>query len=349
MALRFLYLAFCAMLQLLIGRRGGLAREAEIVILRHELAVLRRTASRPRLDWADRAFLAALARLLAPVRRGRLIVTPATLMRWHREIARRRWHAPCRRRGRPAIDAQARELIVRLARENPRWGYQRIVGELAKVGIAVSTTTVRRTLARSGFTPAPRRDGPTWREFLHAQVGGVLACDFFCVDTILLRRVYVLFFIELTTRRIHVAGVTRSPHGAWVTQQARNLAISGVLEPFSLLIRDRDAKFTGAFDNVLASEGIRTILTPVRTPIANAYAERFVRTIRHECLDWTLIRSEHHLAHVIHEYVAHYNRERPHRGLGLKPPDPPSQLVAGPIERRDRLGGLIHHYERTAA
>jgi hypothetical protein len=167
-------------------------------------------------------------------------------MRWHREIARRRWHAPCRRRGRPAIDAQARELIVRLARENPRWGYQRIVGELAKVGIAVSTTTVRRTLARSGFTPAPRRDGPTWREFLHALAGGVLACDFFCVDTILLRRVYVLFFIELTTRRIHVARVTRSPHGAWVTQQARNLAISGVLEPFSLLIRDRDAKFTGA-------------------------------------------------------------------------------------------------------
>jgi putative transposase len=250
---------------------------------------------------------------------------------------------------RPTSDRRADALIVRLARENPRWGYQRIVGELAKVGIALSTTTVRRTLARSGLTPAPRRDGPTWREFLHAQAGGVLACDFFCVDTVLLRRVYVLFFIELTTRRIHVAGVTRSPHGAWVTTAGAEPAISGVIEPFSLLIRDRDAKFTGAFDTVLASEGIRTILTPVRTPVANAYAERFVRTIRYECLDWILIRSEHHLAHVIHEYVARYNRERPHRALGLKPPDSPPQFVAGPIERRDRLGGLIHHYERTAA
>ena len=213
----------------------------------------------------------------------------------------------------------------------------------------VSATTVRRTLARSGLEPAPRRDGPTWREFLRAQAGGVLACDFFCVDTILLRRVYVLFFIEVATRRVHLAGVTRNPNGSWVTQQARNLAMSGQLERFSLLIRDRDSKFTDAFDTVFASEGIRTILTPVRTPVANAYAERFVRTIRRECLDWILIRNEHHLAHVVREYLEHYNRERPHRALGLRPPDPPPQLAAGPIQRLDRLGGLIHHYERTAA
>jgi putative transposase len=349
MALRFLYLAFCAMLRLLVRRRDDVAREAEIAILRHELVVLRRTAGRARLDWADRAVISGLAKLLARDRRDRLIVMPATLLRWHRDLARRRWHHPCRRLGRPPIEADTRELIVRLARENPRWGYQRIVGELVKVGIAVSGATVRRTLARNGLEPAPRRDGPTWREFLRAQADGVLACDFFCVDTILLRRVYVLFFIEVATRRVHLAGLTRTPNGPWVTQEARNLATDGVLERFSLLIRDRDSKFTDAFDRVFASEGIRTILTPVRTPVANAYAERFVRTIRRECLDWILIRSERHLAYVIREYLEHYNRERPHRGLGLRPPDPPPRLVAGPIERRNRLGGPIHHYERTAA
>jgi transposase InsO family protein len=218
-----------------------------------------------------------------------------------------------------------------------------------KVGIVVSATTVRRTLERSGLGPAPRRDGPTWREFLRAQTDGVLACDFFCVDTIRLRRVYVLFFIELATRRVHLAGVTCNPNGSWVTQQARNLATDDLLERFSLLIRDRDSKFTDAFDTVFASEGTRTILTPVRTPVANAYAERFVRTIRRECLDWILIRNERHLAHLVREYLEHYNCERPHRGLGLQAPDPPPQSGAGLIQRLDRLGGLIHHYERTAA
>ncbi len=160
---------------------------------------------------------------------------------------------------------------------------------------------------------------------------------------------YVLFFIELATRRVHIAGVTPQPARRLVTQQARNLAISGVLEPFSLLVRDRDSKFTRAFNTVFASEGIRTILTPIRTPVANAYAERFVRTIRRECLDWILIRNEHHLRRVVDEYAAHYNHEPPHRGLGLKPPDPPPRLAVGAIERHDRLGGLIHHYERTTA
>jgi transposase InsO family protein len=256
-----------------------------------------------------------------------------------------------RRPGRPNVESETRELILRLARENPHWGYQRIVGELRKVGVVVCATTVRRTLARVGLRPAPRRCGPTWREFLRAQAGGMLACDFFCVDTIRLPRVYVLFFIELSTRRVHLAGVNRSPNGSWVAQQARNLAMSGQLERFTALIRDRDSKFTDAFDSVFASEGIRTILTPVRTPVANAYAERFVRTIRRECLDWILIRNERHLARIVAEYLEHYNRERPHRALGLRPPDlpPPQEVGASPIQRRDRLGGLIHHYERTAA
>ncbi len=159
-------------------------------------------------------------------------------------------------------------LILRLARENPRWGYQRISGELAKLSISGSAASVRRVLLRAGMTPAPRRGGPTWREFLDAQADGILACDFFCVDTILLRRVYVLFFIEIQTRRVHLAGVTRSPNGAWVTQQARNLAIGGVLERCSFLIRDRDTKFTRAFDTVCQSEGMRVIRTPLRTPVA---------------------------------------------------------------------------------
>ncbi len=256
MALRFLYLALVAMLRLLVRRRSDLDRDAEIVILRHELAVLRRTTPRPRprLAWSDRALLAALARLLPADRRIGLLVTPATLLRWHRDLARRRWRHPQDGPGRPPVGADTRGLIVRLARENPRWGYPRISGELAKVGIVVSTSTVRRVLRAARLQPAPRRVGPTWRAFLAAQTPGVLACDFFCVDTILLRRLDVLFFIEHESRRVHLAGITTNPTGTWVAQQARNLAISDPLERFRFLTRDRDAKFTNAFDTILTSD-----------------------------------------------------------------------------------------------
>jgi putative transposase len=233
--------------------------------------------------------------------------------------------------------------------ENPRWGYPRIAGELAKLGISVAPSTVRRVLLRAGLNPAPRRDGPTWRQFLHAQATGILACDFFCVETILLRRIYVLFFIEVGTRRVHLAGSTANPTGAWVAQQARNLALEATLIPFRFLIRDRDSKFTAAFDTVFASEGIQIIQTPIRTPVANAYAERFVRTVRTECFDWLLIRNECHLQRVLREYLEHYNHERPHRGLRLQAPDPPPTSGTGPVERHDRLGGLIHEYHRLAA
>jgi hypothetical protein len=157
-------------------------------------------------------------------------VSPATLLRWHRDLARKRWCHPHRYPGRPPTAAATRDLILRLARENPRWGYQRITGELAKLAITVSPSTVRRIMISAGSKPAPRRDGPTWREFLHAQAAGILACDFFCVDTILLRRVYVLFFIELETRRVHLAGITENPTSSWVAQQARNLAVAGMLD-----------------------------------------------------------------------------------------------------------------------
>ena len=349
MALRFLYLAVAAMLRLLGRRRGELARDAEIAILRHELAVLRRTTRRPRLAWSDRAIFAALARLLPADRQVGLIVSPATLLRWHRSLARRRWRQPHRDPGRPRVAADTRDLIVRPARENPRWGYPQISGELAKLNINASASTVRRVLRAARLEPAPRREGPTWRQFLAAQAPGVLACDFFCVDTILLRRLYILLFIEHQTRRVHLAGITTNPSAAWVTQQARNLAMSGLLERFRFLIRDRDAKFTTAFDTIFTSETIRVILTPIRTPVANAYAERAVRTIRRDCLDWILVRNHSHLRRVLIDYPEHYNQERPHRGIALRPPDPPPRPEAGRIERRDRLGGLIHEYHRAAA
>jgi putative transposase len=177
----------------------------------------------------------------------------------------------------------------------------------------------------------------------------VLACAFFCIDTILLRRLHVLFFIDHRTRRVHLAGITTNPTGAWVAQQARNLAISGILDHVSVLIRDRDAKFTGVFDEIFAIEGVRVVLTPVRTPVANADAERLVRTIRHECLDWILIHHERHLRRILIGYLEHHHQERPHRGLALQPPDPPPRSETGPTERRNRRGGLIHDYHRAAA
>jgi putative transposase len=238
MAFRFVYLVFCATLRLSAFRRGGLEREAELLVLRHEVAILRRGPARPQLCWSDRAFFSALARLLEPKRRAGLIMTPATLVRWHRDIARKRWRHPRRSPGRPPIATETRNLILRLARENPRWGYPRSVGELVKLAISVSPSSVRRVLHCAGLKPAPRRDRPTWREFLHSQTAGILACDFFCVDTVLLRRIYVLFFSELETRRVHLAGSTQNPTGSWVAQQARNLALAGTLDRVRLLIGD---------------------------------------------------------------------------------------------------------------
>jgi transposase InsO family protein len=278
-------------------------------------------------------------------------VTPQTLLRWHRELVRRRWTQPQRTGGRPPVERRVRELVLRLARENPRWGYPRIAGELLKLEVRISPSTVRRLLLAAGLTPAPRRSGPSWREFLRQQAASVLACDFFTVETISLRRYYVLFFIELESRRAHLAGCTTNPTGAWVTQQARNLSFTGLLERTRFLIHDRDSKFTAAFEEVFRSEGIKTIQTPIRAPQANAYAERFVRTVRAECLDWLLILGRRHLEHVLWCYVTHYNAERPHRSLALVPPEAGNTAVRpanARIERNDLLGGLIHEYRAAA-
>ena len=241
---------------------------------------------------------------------------------------------------------------MRLARENPRWGYLRISGECAKLGVKVSGTSVRNILGRHGLGPAPRRSGPTWTEFLRSQAAGVLACDFFMVETVGLTRLYVLFFIELERRLVWLGGVTAHPTSEWTTQQARNLAMSLAERAtrITLLVRDRDAKFVASFDTVFAADSVRVVKTPVRAPRANAYAERWVRSVRAECLDWILIWNRRHLERVLSASVDHYNRARPHRGIDLEIPAAPDKTPprTGPIERTDVLGGLIHEYQRAA-
>jgi putative transposase len=359
MALSFLYLAFLRILELL--RLQGADRDdltIEVVVLRHEVAVLRRQIKRPVLHPADRALLAGLSRLMSKVGRGRFIVQPETLLRWHRDLLRRRWTYPqARRSGRPALPQGTVRLVLRLASENPTWGYRRIHGELAIIGVDLAPSSVWAILHRHGVDPSPRRSGPTWSEFLHAQAKTMLACDFFHVDTVLLRRLYVLFFIELDTRRVHLSGITAHPVGDWVTQQARNLTfvLADEARPTRFLIRDRDTKFSATFDEVFQAEGIRIIRTPVRSPRANAFAERFVETVRRECLDRMLIFGRRHLEQVLGQYLVHYNGHRPHRSLGQRAPltMANSQLcITDPdparLRRSDVLGGLVHEYRLVA-
>lgn len=351
------YLALRRVLALVVLRcRSREFKDLEIVVLRHELEILRRQTRRPRLRPADRVFLAAAGRVLPRCRWGSLFVTPGTLMHWNRELVARRWTYSHRSVGRPPIAREIRELVLRLARENPSWGYQRIVGEVAGLGFSVSATTVRELIRAAGLGPAGERAPLSWRKFVRAQAASLIACDFFTVDTVRSTRLYVLFFIELSSRRVHLAGCTRNPNGAWVAQQARQLSWSLAERgsPLRFLIRDRDTKFNGAFDEVFRSEGIRIIKTPVRAPKANAYAERFVGTVRRECIDWVLIVNRRQLERVLRVYVDHYNSHRPHRSLGLVPPQPrptgqPSGLPdLAHLRRRDRLGGLIHEYSAAA-
>jgi transposase InsO family protein len=246
-----------------------------------------------------------------------------------------------------------RELVLRFATENPGGGYRRIHGELTGLGHRVAPSTVWRILKRAGLDPAPRRCGPTWREFLNAQAAAIVACDFFTIDTVFLRRLYVLFFLELGTRRVHLAGITAHPTASWVTQQARNLLmdLGDRVKQLRFLIRDRDAKFVTGFDTVFTSEQVTIIRTPIRAPRANAFAERWIGTVRRECTDRILILGRRHLTAVLNAYITHYNTHRPHRALGQRPPDGLENTPGPPPEqvRRIRLaGGLINEYQQVA-
>jgi putative transposase len=354
-ALGLIYQMFAKLLSWIVLRtRSDAAKEIEILVLRHQLAVLQRRRPRPRINWTDRAVIAALGRLLPGHCRRGLLVTPSTILRWHRHLVRRRWTTPHTRPGRPAIPAGVRALILRLATENPTWGYRRVHGELAGLGYRIGASTVWKILRAAGIDPAPRRAGPTWAQFLRSQAQAILACDVFHLDTITLHRLYVFFVIEHATRRVHILGVTAHPTGAWLTQLARNLLmdLDDADRRFWFFLRDRDSKFSAAFNAVFTGIDVQIIKTPVRAPRANAIAERFVGTIRRELLDRLLIFNRGHAAAVLREFERHYNDHRPHRTLGqaapLRPLPHDAPTAVESVRRNDRLGGLMHEYQHVA-
>jgi putative transposase len=360
MCLRFVFLLITRLTSWLrLSQREETWKTAEILILRHQLAVLqRRQPRRPDLDWADRALLTTLLAGIPKARRHglRLLVTPDTVLRWHRDIVRRRWAASSMRgkSGRPATRRNIRALILRLARENPGWGYRRIHGELAGLGAKIAASTVWEILKNAGIDPTPRQADPTWAQFLRSQAEAILACDFFTADLLDGTQAYVLAVIEHATRRIRILGVTLHPTGAWTTQQARNLImdLGEQAHQVKFMIRDRGSNYTAAFDAVLADAGIRTVLCNVRTPRMNAIAERWIGGCRRELLDRTLIWNENHLRRILREYETHHNQHRPHRSLDsaapLKPLPEVVDLEQHHVRRHPRVGGMINEYRLIA-
>jgi putative transposase len=358
MKIVYLFMRWLFSLAVLVAR-GDREKNAELLVLRHENAVLRRNAGRVRYDPGDRAWFAALTRFI-PRRRWAEVfpVTPATLLAWHRRLAARKYDTSRRRRhGRPPTARSIARLTIRLAHENPLWGYRRIHGELTKLGLRIAASTIYEILRSAGIDPAPRRDGPTWRQFLHAQAAGILAADFLHVDTVALSRLYVLVFIEHGTRRMHVGGITTHPTGHWTVQQARNLALDlgDRFGDFRFLIRDRGSNFTTSFDAVFQATGTTIVRTAVQAPRMNAICERLIGTLRREVLDRTLILGQAHLRAVLADYQEHYNTARPHQGIGQRIPDhdsAPRVTAADPgtcqIRRKPVLDGLINEYERAA-
>ena len=343
---------------LMVLARGEVSKDAELLVLRHENAVLRRQISRVRYQPGDRLWLAALSRLIPRRRWGEVFaVTPATLLAWHRRLAARKWDYTNRRPpGRPSTAAAMRKLVIRMDKDNPAWGHRRVQGELVRLGHPIAASTVWQILHDAGIDPAPRRSGPTWKQFLTAQARGMLAIDFVHVDTVLLRRLYALIIIEHGTRRVHLAGITSNPDGAWTTQAARNflMDLGQLTESIKFLIRDRAGQFTGAFDAAFQSAGTRILASPPQAPRANAICERVIGTLRRELFDRVLIVNEHHLRRVLTEYLRHYNAARPHRALGQLAPaqahtrPPQINLAEHRIRRKQILSGLTHEYQIAA-
>jgi putative transposase len=345
----------CLLGRLAVLARHRVSKDAELLVLQHENTVLRRQIGRVRYEPGDRLRLAALSRLVQRSRWGEVFaVTPATLLAWHRRLVARKWDYTSRRGpGRPSTAAAIRELVIRIATDNPTWGHRRVQGELARLGHPIAASTVWQILHDAGIDPAPRRAGPTWKQFLTTQALSIIAADFVHVDTVLLRRLYALIVIEHGTRRAHLAGVTAHPDGAWTTQAARNLlmALGQRAATVKFLIRDRAGQFTSSFDAVFTAAGIRIMARPPQAPRANAICERLIGTLRRELLDRLLIVNERHLRQVLAEYLQHYNAARPHRALGqftpaqadTQPPEPVN-LADYRIRKRRVLGGLTHEY-----
>ena len=348
----------CLLGGLMVLARREVSKDAELLVLRHENAVLRRQTGQIRYQPGDRLWLAALSRLIPRRRWGEVFaVTPATLLAWHRRLVARKWDYTNRRPpGRPSLPAAIRKLVIRIATDNPAWGHRRVQGELVRLGHQIAASTVWQILHNAGIDPAPRRAGPTWKQFLTTQARGIVAVDFVHVDTVLLRRVYALIVIEHGTRRAHLAGITAHPDGAWTTQAARNflMDVGQRVASLKFLIRDRAGQFTGSFDAVFQAEAIRILASPPQAPRANAICERMIGTLRRELFDRLLIVNEHHLRRVLTEYLRHYNTARPHRALGQLAPaqahtrPPEINLAEHRIHRKQVLGGLTHEYQIAA-
>ena len=350
---RLLYHLIAALARLAV--RSGPATDLEIIVLRHQLTVLRRQNDRPELGDDDRSLLGAIAAALPRPHRHGWIVTPDTLLRWHRRRIARHWTQTARRPGRSSTATEIRQLILRLAAENPTWGYRRIHGELARLHHRSASSTVGQILKTNGIDPAAQRAEVTWSKFLHSQAA--VACDFFTVDTALLRRFYVLFFIHVPSRQVFFAGVSTNPTGPWTTQAAGNLWLrhTNQLTQARALVRDRGSRFVSAFDEIFRSEGLKILKTPVRTPVANTFAERWIGSIRRKLLDRTIIWNQHQLARLVADYIEHYNQHRPHRSLDQRPPrqvTPEEAASAAPrpfrAVRTTRCDGLINEYRNAA-
>jgi putative transposase len=350
---------FSILIQLIrIGRMSDQEKDLEIMILRYQLDMAERKLQTPLKP--TRAEKLALAVLVTKLKQGTRwpasqlrdlirLFQPETVLRWHRQLVRRKWtYDQNNKGGRPSLDQELEALIVRLAQENDSWGYGKLAGELLKLGLKVSQTSIRNILDRHGIVPAPVRNGSRgWRHLMTHYKQQILACDFFTVETLRLQTLYVLFYIEVGTRRVYLAGVTAHPDGFWVAQQARQYVwtLQGRDVKPRFLIHDNDKKFTDTHDTVFRSERIRIIPTPFQAPDANAFAERWVRTVREECLDKLLIFNETHLRRVLTTFIDYYNTARPHQGLEQQSPIPcPQSISTGPVQRRMVLGFISDYY-----